>query len=324
MDKIIANNSLPQSEYWNLITSTLSSYEVKDVSSDGTVKRRLVKDDYFLVNDVWNVNDIGQIPNFKEQFNKCKGTTKNIKFCIENYTIGLELKFIFYHKLFNDELSFSSFFNGYKTSINKLVLFLNEKHSHLHSLLDLDVEKTEKQWIWWLNNNGVKTTQTKKTIQYGEFEVKTPTANFFRSVYGKLFNITDDREEWEKDRWNVRVLYDKYGVTYNASLTHYFLDFTSIQNAVFKQYLKTYIKTRLLGGGKFSWSSAREYLRNVPKFLNFISELEPEWNDLNGLTRQHIEKYLEFLRHYARNNLKNKNANPKQHIFDNLNVFIHF
>ncbi|CAI8714473.1 MULTISPECIES: tyrosine-type recombinase/integrase [Bacillus] len=318
MDKIIANNSLPQSEYWNLITSTLSSYEVKDVSSDGTVKRRLVKDDYFLVNDVWNVNDIGQIPNFEEQFNKYKGTTKNIKFCIENYTIGLELKFVFYHKLFNDEPSFYSLVYGYKTSINKLVLFLNEKHSHLHSLLELDVEKTEKQWILWLNNKGVKTTQTKKSIQYGELEVKTTTANFFRSLYGKLFNITDDREEWEKDRWNVRVLYDKYGVTYNASVTHYFLDFTSIQNAVFKQYLKKYIKTRLLGGGKFSWSSAREYLRNVPKFLNFISELEPEWNDLNGLTRQHIEKYLEFLRHYARNNLKNKNANPKQHIFDNL------
>ena len=54
-----------------------------------------MKDDYFLVNDVWNVNDIGQIPNFEEQFNKFKGTSKYIKFRIENHTIGLELKFVF-------------------------------------------------------------------------------------------------------------------------------------------------------------------------------------------------------------------------------------
>ncbi|MFF2288737.1 hypothetical protein [Peribacillus butanolivorans] len=72
MKKIVASNSIHKSEYWDLITTTLSSYEVKDISDDGKVKRSLVKDDYFLVNDVWNVNDIGQIPNFEEQFNKYK------------------------------------------------------------------------------------------------------------------------------------------------------------------------------------------------------------------------------------------------------------
>lgn len=67
MKKVIVNNPLPQNEYWHLITSTLASYEVKDISSEGIVKRNLMKDDYFLVNDVWNVNDIGQIPNFKSK-----------------------------------------------------------------------------------------------------------------------------------------------------------------------------------------------------------------------------------------------------------------
>jgi integrase len=325
LDKIIASNSFPKNEYWNLITSTLSSYEVKDVSSDGTVKRRLVKDDYFLVNDVWNVNDIGQIPNFEEHFNKYKGTSKNIKFCIESQTIGLELKFVFYHKLFRDELSLSSLFTAYKTFINKLVLFLNEKHSHLHSLLELDVEKTEKQWIWWLNNKGVKTTTKSNDAIYGEFEHKTATANFFRSIYEKLFTLSDTREEWEKDRWDVRVLNANYGVDYNTSRADYFFDFTSIQNAVFRQYLKKYIKTRLLGGGKFSWSSAQNYLKSVPRFFNFINELEPHWKDLNGLTRQHIEKYLEFLRYYSKNKLvKQRNSNPNNSIRLNLNYVYAF
>ena len=318
MDKIIANNSLSQSDYWNLITSTLSSYEVKDISPNGEVTIRVANDDYFLANDVWNVNYIGQIPNFKEQFNKYKGLGKNLKFSTKYHNIVLELKFVLYHKLFNDELGLNSLFHPYRTSINNLFLFLNEKHPHLHSLLDLDVEKTEKQWIWWLNNKGVKTAKIIKNIQYGEYETKSVIALFFRSIYEKLFDLTDNREEWEKDRWDIRVLHDKYGMSYNTSRTNFYIDFTSIQNVIFRQYLKKYIKTRLLGGGRFSWGSAENYLRSVPRFLNFIIELEPEWNDLNGLTRQHIEKYLEFLQHYTRNNLKSRNANPKRHVLDSV------
>jgi integrase len=318
LKKTPANHSIPKSEYWDLITSTLSSYEVKIISSDGKVQTRLVEDDYFLVNDVWNVNDIGQIPNFEQQFKRYKGSSKEVKFLTEIKNIGLELKFVFYHKLFNDELSLMSFYFSYKTNLNKLVLFLNEKHSHLHTLLELDVEKTEKQWIWWLNNEGVKTTQPNKNVKYGEYESKTPAANFFRFVYEKLFKLTDTREEWEKDRWDVRVLNDNYGVDYNQSKTNYYIDFASIQNAIFKQYFKKYIKTRLLGGGKFGWGSAINYLIYAPKFFNFISKLEPNWYDLNGLTRKHIERYLEYLRHYAKNNLKMKNANPKLFVVHNL------
>lgn len=318
MDKVMASHSVPESDYWNLITSTLSSYEVKDISPNGKVKRSVVNDDYFLVNDVWNVNDIGQISNFEEQFKNYKGTGKNLKFPIENYAIGLEIKFVLYHKLFSDELSFYSLFSQQKF-LNKLVLFLSEKHPHLSSLLDLDVEKAEKEWIWWLNNKGFTTKKITKDLQYGEYEHKTATSNFFRFVYEKLFNFTDTREECEKDRWDVRVLHDKYGVSYNESSPQHYIDFTSIQNPIFKQYFKRYLKTRLLGGGKLSWSSARNYSQHVPKFLNLISELEPAWNDLKGLTRQHIEKYVEYLNHYSKNKVKNqKNNNPNDFIFRNI------
>ncbi|WP_404900617.1 tyrosine-type recombinase/integrase [Priestia filamentosa] len=318
MKKIIESNSIPQSEYWDLITSTLSSYEVKDISNDGTVKRRTVKDDYFLVNDIWNVNDIGRIPNFKEQYEAYKRTGKYLKFTTNNNGIASELKFVIYQNLFKDELSISSLFTSYPINLNRLVEFLSAKHSRLSSLLDLDVDKEEKEWIWWLNNKGIKTIITLKNIKYGEYQNKTLAANFFRSMYEKLFNLADTREEWEKDRWDVRVLNANYGIKYNTSTSLYFVDFSSIKNHVFRQIFKKYIKSRLLGGGRFSWSSSRKYLRCVPKFFNFISELRPEWNDLNMLTREDIEKYLNHLHYYSKNNLKQKNANPKEHIRENL------
>jgi len=318
LDKIITNNSLPQSDYWDLITTTLSSYEATDVSSDGTVKRKLVKDDYFLVNDVWNVKDIGQIPNFAEQYNKYNGSSKKIDFSTENHNIALELKFVIYHNLFIDKPSFFSLFTAKKSNLNKLVKFLNEKHPRLYSLLDLDVDKAEKEWIWWLNNKGVKTTKIDKNVIYGDYEIKSSAAAFFRFMYEKLFNLSDTREEWDKDKWDVRVFNTIYGVKYNVSQTMYYIDFLNIENIVFRNYFKSYIKTRLLGGGKFSWGTARNYSKFVPKFLNFISDIERDWNDLKGLTRQHIEKYLEFLRHYAKNNLKQRNSNPKSYIKSNL------
>lgn len=328
MKKNIANHLIPQSEYWDLITSTLDSYEVKEISSDGTVKIKLVKDDYFFINDIWNVNDIGQIPSFQERFNKYKHkrTNNKIKFAIERITISQELKFVFYCFLFKYDLSFSTVFKTYAPYVQNLSQFLNEKHAQLHSLLDLNIDKAEKEWIWWLDNNGFKTFKSQKRLEYGggDYKFKTSRANFLRNAYEKLLYVTDTREEWEKDRWDVRALHQKYGISYNPSSSHYYLDFTTIHNDVFKQHLKKYIKTRLLGGRKFSWGSASNYSKYVTRFLNFISQLEPNWSSLNTLTRKHIENYLEYLHYHAKNNLKSKDANPKGHITGNLTLVYTF
>jgi len=317
LDKIIAKSAIPKSEYWDLITSNLSSYEVKEIDNHGKVKRRLVEDDYFLVNNVWNIDVIGQIPNFHDAYNHYTGTRKNFKFSIENHAIGLELKFVFYNQLFNDKLSLKSLFIAYASKINKLSSFLNEKYPNLHSLLKLDIENAEKQWIWWLNNKGLKTLTTKKR-SYGGYELKTPLATLLRRTYEHLCNLTDTREEWEKDRWDVRILNAKYGVEYSISNQRHYIDFSDIQNISFRACLKKYIKTRLLGGKKFSWSSASSYVAFVPKFFNFISELEPQWNDLNKLSREHIEKYLEYLHHYAKSSLKRKDSNQKSYILNSI------
>jgi integrase len=315
LKKNIENYLIPQSEYWDLITSTLISYEVKEISSDGTLRRKLVKDNYFSINDIWNVNEIGQIPNFEERFKKYTGTRKVLKLATKCITISQELKFVFYCYLFNDELSFNTVFCTYNVHLKNLIQFLNEKHNQLHSLLDLNIDKAEKEWVLWLNNKGLKTTSSKKNRDY---KTKTQQATFLRRMYEKLYYLTDTREEWEKDKWDARVLNKKYGILYNTSDSHYYIDFTTIHNDVFKQHFKKYIKTRLLGGKKFSVGTAMNYLRFVSRFLNFISQLEPNWSNLNMLTRKHIENYLEYLHYYAKNNLKYKKTNPKQHINDSL------
>lgn len=318
MVKNIAKYQSLRGEYWNLIISSLSSYEVKDIADDGIVTRRRVKDDYFLVNDVWNVEVIGEIPDFKQHYKNYKGTNRNIAFETKNSSLALELKFVFFNKLFNDEWYLSTIFTGYKSSLNRLIEFLNEKYPRLNSFLDFEVDKAEKEWIWWLNNKGVNTIQTDNNLKFADYEGKTNIANFLRKMYENLFNLIDTREEWEKDKWDIRVINEKYGISYNPSNSHFYLDFSKVQNVEFKYYLKEYIKTRLLGGKSFSFGTARTYLFYVPNFLNFITDIEPNWSDLIGLSRHHIEKYLEHLHQHAKGKIRRKDSNPKQYISNNL------
>lgn len=319
MKNLVANNTHPKDEYWNRLTFNLSSYEVKDFSIDGRVVTKRVKDDYFLINDIWNVHDVGQITNFQEQFQSYKGTGKHLKWSsLKNDLIKLELKYVFYHKLFNNEWNFSSIFVSRNSNLNRLIEFLNEKYSYLHSFLELDIEKIEKEWILWLSNKGINTRRKVKDRYGNQLEMAATISTFPRNLYNSLFSITDTREELEKDIWDVRILNNKYGIRYNVSRSDYFIDFTVVKNAVFKNYLKKYIKHRLLVGKKFSWSSARNYMQAVPKFLNFIIEIEPDWNDLKGLERKHIERFLEYLRQYSEVNLTQKGANSKSFILRNV------
>lgn len=323
MKKVKARNSTAQNEYWNLITSSLSSYEVKNISSNKKVTKRLVYNDYFLTNDIWDFNDLGKIPNFKDQFDNYKGYRGKITFETINPTIKLELKFVYYCKLFNDEWSISTVFNTYSSELKKLTQFLNEKHPRLTSLLDLDIDKTDKEWSWWLHKKGIKTSYKRAYIE-GIYEHKAHVASQLRSLYESLVSFTDHREEWVKDKWDVRVLNKSYGISYNLSGSRYYIDFSKVKNNTFRQNFKNYIKTRLLSGRNFSFGTAINYSNTVPLFLNFLTDLEPEWHDLKCLTRQHIEKYLEYIRHYAKTSNKSTKPNPKRYIRHNLGCVLTF
>jgi integrase len=219
--------------------------------------------------------------------------------------------------MFLDEWSLQSAFIGQANNLRKLTVFLNEKYPTLYSLLDLDIEKAGREWMFWLNENGVKTQKTANHPLYGDFTNKTSITNFLKMIHSSLFEMTDTREEWEKDRWNVRVLYREYGIGFNNSTTQYYVDFTKIERCNIRDQMKKYIKQRLLSKNNFSWSTARNYLKFLPKFINFIFLIEPLWEDFRELKRHHIEQYILWLNQYTKKNIQ-KNAHPESYISENL------
>lgn len=294
----------------------LSTYPEKTVQEDGSVSIERVKNPYFLVNDKWNINVVGEIKQIEEIVVNYNYSNKNIHFQFSNPSINLEVKYVYYQQLFNDLWTIKSIFMS-QSPLKRMTEFLNEKYPKLLSLLDLDIEKAEREYLFWLNEKGINTKKIRKRIIYKDTVGKSSIAIHLRTVYTFLFQFTDKREEWEKDRWDVRVLHDKYGIDYNKSNVSYYLDFSKIDEKV-REQVKKYCKQRLLSKNHFSWSTALSYVINLSKFFTFIFALEPTWKDLKTLKRTHIEKYIEYLHKYAKNNSRNQNLYPGQNVITSL------
>lgn len=284
----------------------------------GSVIVEYVQNSYFLVNDIWNIGFLENIPQFTME--TYKGKNRDLYFRIANPTMNLEVKYVWYQKMFREEWSLRSVFVSHATMLRRLTSFLNEKYPNLFSLLDLDIEKAEREWWLCLEKQGISIKATKQNITYGEYAHKTTIANFLRSIHSHLFMQTDAREEWEKDRWDVRILHSKYGISFNKSKSQYYLDFTKIERLNMRQQLKTYIGKRLLSKNNFSWSTARNYLNLLSSFLTFIFSQEPTWSDLKGLKRLHMEQYIKWLHEYANSSLKQKNSHPEEYINKSLKI----
>ncbi|RAN88014.1 transposase [Bacillus sp. SRB_28] len=301
----------------------LSTYLEKTVHEDGSVSIEQVNNPYFLVNDKWNINVIGEIKQFEEVMANYNYTSKNIHFRFSNPSINLEVKYVYYQQLFNDLWTIKSVFMA-QSPLRRMTEFLNEKYPKLSSLLDLDIDIAEREYNFWLNKKRINTERVRKHVIYKDLVGKNDVAKFLRNIYIAFSKFIDQREEWEKDKWDVRILHKKYGIDYNKSKTNYFLDFSMINEKV-REQVKKYCKQRLLSKNKFSWSTVLTYVSNLSKFFMFIFSKETTWINIKSLKRCHIEEYIEYLHEYTKNNLKSRNSHPEQYVrqaLTNLQKFL--
>ncbi|WP_017151359.1 tyrosine-type recombinase/integrase [Bacillus bingmayongensis] len=320
--KQIKNVQVENIDFHEGLQRELSAYNEKIIHVDGSVSIEQVTNPYFLVNDEWNINFIGGIKQFEELIANHNFPAKNVRFRFCNPSINLEVKYVYYQQLFNDLWTIKTIFNGNNAPLKRMSEFLNEKYAKQSSLLELDIDKTEKEYLFWLHNKGIKTHYNRKKFNYDSY-IKTPVAGFLRTIYTTLSQYTDKQDGWEKDRWDVRILHEKYDINYNKSRPNYYLDFSKIDRKVQEQ-VKKYVKQRLLSKNNFSFGRATIYQNYLSKFFTFIFSLEPAWKNLKPLKRTHIEKYIKHLHEYAKNNLKQRNSHPELYINTALSILQKF
>jgi len=300
------------------ITETLSKYTEKKINKDKSVTYTEIPTTYFLENDKWNIDFFKNIEQFKEQVEKYKSNNKNIIFRFANKNLNNEIKLIVYNKLFSNEWNLQGVLTSHMQKFKRLSEFLKEYYPNLNSLQDIDLRKAKVKWIDWLNSQNIKTMRKHNYLSKlyeNEYSAATDIANFLENIVSWFNILTDERKEWEKDKWDIRNI-AQYGISYNKSISHYYIDFSKVNNIAIRENFKKYIKQRLISSENFSWGTAVSYLNTIPFFVNTVCELEPIWNDLKGLERQHILKYIERLNIYAKEN----STNPKQYVAKSLSI----
>lgn len=300
------------------ITDALSKYSERLIDDHGTVCHIIKHDRRFLHASQWTCDLFSDIPQFQEALEKdFYRKNKPVRFEFPGENLNLEIRYIAYQRLFNSEWSLSNFFGNQHSQLGRAARFIRERYPSLHSFLDLDIELISEEWCAWLQSEGTQIIQsTAQQIHRIErigrgYLCKTALANLLPNLCKWLRNYLDEREEWEKDGWDVRNL-EKYGITYNKTAVSYYMYFDYIYHPVLRACTKKYIRQKLVNGA-FAWNTAKMYMSYLPMFFNLITELEPEWNDLRLLERSHILKYIEYLNTYIHANLSQSNANPEQY-----------
>ncbi len=319
--KSLRSIQVKEMSFHEKLQQELSSYPEKMIHEDRSVTTKVIENPYFLENDVWNVNVVGKITQFQEERAAYKDRKMNVYFKVMSPTVSLEIKYVWYNKLFKGEWNITSAFSSQVYPLGRLTTFLNEKYPNLHSLLDLNIEKVKREWVLWLERNGLKTKIIRNNPSNGKVHLQNSNiTSFIDVIHSTLFQLTDTRNEWEKDSWDVRILHEKYGINYNKSQSAFYINFEKIKLPNIREQVKKYIKQRLLSKSNFSWSTARSYMTILPPFFFFIFSLEPTWQDLKALKRSHIQRYIEWLQKYTQNNLIQKNSHPERYVSTSLHI----
>lgn len=291
-----------------LITNHLIKYT--EISFEGN---KMVKEEicttYFLENNIWAMDFFKNINQFKEEIerNWTKYKYKKIIFDCKNKNIANELKFIVYKKIFSNEWKVISALGTNSQYFKKILCFLDEYYPNIESLLDIDIDKANLVWCDWLVNQGISLTRPHyETINlYGDYRsTKKTITTFFYNLLKYFQSITDSRDEFSKDVWDIRNL-AIYGIEHNKTRSENSISFLKVNNLYFRTAIKMYLKERLLKKN-ISWGCIINYNKTLPRFFNYISDLHPDWKDLKDLNRNDILNYLEVLNIHAAKTSSNK------------------
>lgn len=193
---------------------------------------------------------------------------------LKNRSLINEIKFYIYKNIKTNNWSVSCDFKFKR--INDLVQLIASNYPFCYSIVDLNVQ-----------NTSLKLRNLMKEMQYGEDRIKH-VLNFFNKLNDYYTKEYDLREEFEKDIWDVRKINPS---KISIVTTKYYLKFTDIPKP-FKKLAQNYLRMCL---NRYSFGYCERKIKELRMLLNFIIERHPDWNDLNNLNREDIERYIEYI-----------------------------
>jgi integrase/recombinase XerD len=214
------------------------------------------------------------------RFEKCPGQTK------------IEIKFVCYKKVINQDWNLSTLYQK-ASKINRICEWLHSQHSQINSLLDKKLDE------WRLS---LRTYLIASNQYYGHHSFKSLSVNQmktykreddciykFQQFYNCLLDFSDDRNEYDKEIWDVYKLGFEEKDT---SATRYrWLDFTDLKDSWLYLPVKKFIKYKL---PLIALGTCNHKLLSLKVFNKFLSLHYPAIK-ADEINRQVIVDYLGYL-----------------------------
>ncbi|HDR5276896.1 transposase [Bacillus cereus] len=229
-------------------------------------------------NDIWSA-DYSAFDEFRQTI--WDKTYKKIDFSCFKSKIKAEIKFFILNRLKVDDVRlYQTVIKRYAASFKHIAELLNQFYPYIKSIIDIDLNRAIIQLRSMLVQKGLKIREDGSLTKY---------ETFLKVIYLFYKDYYDERDEFEKDIWDIRKIAKSKVVEHEA---HYLLNFTAIPSP-FRNMIKRYIKFRIQ---YVSHGQSCLDIRSISLFLNFIYEKYPNWNDLSLLSRKDMENYRDWQR----------------------------
>jgi integrase len=170
------------------------------------------------------------------------GTKSYLHFALTSEPLKTELKYAIWYKFHSGAWRSGSDQRGLCCEFSHLTRWLNTLAPHAPSLMIHDLEHWEVSLRSYLLQLGQykrrQETHLRANQQYRHYETEDRRICLFRQLYRTIADAYDDREETDKDIWDLR----KLGIAVNLTGSNFHLNFTSIPQPWLRSVTKEFMK----------------------------------------------------------------------------------
>jgi integrase/recombinase XerD len=215
----------------------------------------------------------------------------SLRFPLLSAALKTELKYALWYKFERGEWAMGRKSGG-TWECTCICQWLNAVAPTAHSLMERSLPLWELSFRSWLvETNHLRPVKTKgllATQTIVEYAAEDRSIVLFRQVYKIVADAYDDRQETEKDIWDMRVM----GLALNRTATGYILNFTLISQLWLRELTKAFMK---YNSAVHSPSDCISKLTALRTFSQFLAQFHPHCS-ARDLNRELIVEYISYVR----------------------------
>lgn len=263
------------------------------------------KEEFFLELDEFYAGDMWDMSHCEIYSQEERNKARSFRSCIvdfnfsQNVSIKNEVK-IYLRSLIHEKHQTLCYFLKHKKFVELYLTFMEKKSLTVQSILELPLQDAERHFQSYLEETGydayyeAKASYIDRDLVAKSYTNRSPVLGWFRQMYMYIEEITTERNEYDKDVWDIRNM--GFGHKVAKSQPYYTIPFVRISQPWFKQAAKQFVLYRIKTKAV---STVRVDLKGPIRLSEFLAENRPDIHGLKQFDRPMMEEFIAWLSHFG-------------------------